>query len=596
MFNADAIQDARLEHLLPLVSDMHRFAQSHWTSIEKAPLQAYSSALIFSPANSLTRKLFAFKEPEWIVQKPRVEQSWNSCLVTLTTGKLEASSSVAFSPDGRHIVSGFSGGTIKIWHAETGAETLTLQSGREPIWWITFDEGCKFISSRSDGQTIKVWDTELGASIYTCQCTHNPKNKVIFSPDQRRYATCVSYDDTIHIMDTGSNTEVLTLRGHTGSVWSVDFSPDGHYIASGSSDTTVKIWDAVTGDEISTLQGESGKMFSVCFSPDGRQLVSGSESGTVQIWDVESSAGTSTLQGRYGHREIVSSVALSLDGRRIASGSNDCTVKIWDTETAHVLQTITFVFEILCVTLSPSGNRIAASTAVVPVTIADAESGATIWESPRSLGLAGVGVLALSLDGCHIAIGSGEDVVIQDAESVKSALTLRGHSDRVTSLAFSPKDWHIVASTSADETVKIWNAATGTNISSLNVGVNMFLSRFDSTGAFLYATSNSFNSSRSVLLRYPLWSVNSNSSQTDFVLPKFRQDAYGVREDSEGFWITWYGQNILLLPPEIQTYARAGPPRPWDVLPDMISIGCLSGRVLWLKFSPEHLRFAHKNR
>ncbi|MBQ5574827.1 MAG: PD40 domain-containing protein, partial [Bacteroidales bacterium] len=76
------------------------------------------------------------------------------------------------------------------------------------------------------------------------------------------------------------------LAGHTGSVYSASFSPDGKYIVSAYSDNTVRIWDAKTGQQVGNpLEGHTGDVYSASFSPDGRYIVSSSWDNTVRIWD-----------------------------------------------------------------------------------------------------------------------------------------------------------------------------------------------------------------------------------------------------------------------------------------------------------------------
>jgi len=76
----------------------------------------------------------------------------------------------------------------------------------------------------------------------------------------------------------------LTLKGHSGQVVSVAFSPDGKRLASGGK--TIKIWDTVTGKELLTLKGHSDGVRSVVFSLDGKRLASGSDDTTIKIWDI----------------------------------------------------------------------------------------------------------------------------------------------------------------------------------------------------------------------------------------------------------------------------------------------------------------------
>ena len=115
--------------VLSLISDAARFALHNRHTIENAPLQAYVSALILSPINSMIRKEFSHEEPTWVKPKPIIESTWSPCTQTLE-GHSDSVHSVAFSPNGQQIASGSRDGTIKVWDGESGACSQTLEGRR----------------------------------------------------------------------------------------------------------------------------------------------------------------------------------------------------------------------------------------------------------------------------------------------------------------------------------------------------------------------------------------------------------------------------------------------------------------------------------
>ncbi|KAI8625445.1 hypothetical protein F5Y19DRAFT_265094 [Xylariaceae sp. FL1651] len=324
-----------MSQLLRLVQDAYRFLLSNRGVIEKNPLQAYVSALIFSPARCLTRELFQDEEPEWIIRKPAMEIDWNACLQTFESHSSSVTS-VTYSRDGTRLASASNDNTVKIWDPATGDCLQTLKSHSGWVNSVTYSPNGTRLASASNDKTVKIWDPATGDCLQTLKSHSDWVKSVTYSPNGTRLASA-SDDDTVKIWDPATGNCLQTLRGHHGWVTSVTYSPNGTRLASASGDDTVKIWDPAKGNCLQTLESHNGWVNSVTYSPNGTRLASASDDKTVKIWDPATGDCLQTLKG---HNGWVTSITYLRDSTRLTSASSGKTVKLWDPATGNCLQTL----------------------------------------------------------------------------------------------------------------------------------------------------------------------------------------------------------------------------------------------------------------
>jgi WD40 repeat protein len=498
-----------------VVYDAKRFLLSHSSIIEEAPLQIYCSALTFSPETSIIRRLFVQQLPKWIVRIPVLSDDWSVHLQRLSHPT--AVKTVAFSSDGRLILSGSVDNTVRIWDAVTGAERRVLRGHSGSVNAVAFSPNSRLIVSGSFERSVRIWDAATGAERRVLQSQHSV-NAVAFSPDSRlivsgssdgtvriwdaatgakrrvlqgpcsvnavafspdsRLIVSGSFERTVRVWDAATGAKRYVLRGHSLPVNAVAFSPDGRLIVSGSWDKTVRVWDIVIGAKQRILKSHSSRVNAVAFSPDSRLIVSSSWN-TVRVWDAATAAEQRVLKG---HSHWVKAVAFSPNSRLIVSGSSDGTVRIWDAATGAKLRVLkgrsrsvgalAFTSDgqpIICADWDKLSVNTVAFSADSQLIVSGCSDGTVrIWDAATGAEQRvlrahshSVNAVAFSPDGRLIVLDSDDNTVrVWDAATAAEQRVLRGHSDSINAVAFSP-DSRLIVSGSSDGTVRIWDAATG---------------------------------------------------------------------------------------------------------------------------------------
>jgi WD40 repeat protein len=324
-----------------------------------------------------------------------------------------------------------------------------------------------------------------------------PVLQVCFSPNQRdQQLALTTADGKLHVRGSDLHTPLRTLEGFGPAV---AYSADGALLASATwklgrfgelpreQETVIQVWDARSGKELHRFPGHRGAVFSLAFSPDGQWLASGSLDGTVRLWSLTGKTEPRILSG---HTRWVECVAFHPNSRLLASAATDETVCVWDVPRGNRVRVFSdqdpssgsrgrgepgrgVMFNPRAFRAAELSSKDKVKNAVVgrpegPDEEASDEEGTRARQTvvPLRGQMHNVACLAFSADGTWLAAGRGNTIQVWEVATWRETTTLRGHTDLVRCLLFHPsKPWLFAGD--YDRALEVWDWKLGKKLATL---------------------------------------------------------------------------------------------------------------------------------
>jgi WD40 repeat protein len=441
-------------------------------------------------------------------------------------GHSEAVYAVAFTPSGKHIVTGSGDHSVKVWDSATGKELKSYggTAGHQNLVLsvAVSPDGSLIASGGSDNKAL-LWDFPSSTPLRDIAKSEGAAVLAI-SADGTKLAGG-DKDGHVKIWNSVDGKELFNLAGHTGAVTGLAFSTNGQLLVSSGSDKTLRFWNPANGQAVAVTGAHPAAVSGVAFSPNNNAVYSAGADGSLKFWALPPVA--SKPLGT-PHGDAVTALALSADGNSLVSASADKSVRLTSAANGQLVRAFTgATVAVDAVALAPNAALIAAGTADKRLLVWQAKDGQVLanvadraasiafnagsnqmltggsdgalklWAMPPAPERAlahpdAVNAAVLSADGKRLYSG-GADKMVRAwnlASPNQPERQFSGHTAAVNAVAVSANG-QVLASAGDDETIRFWNQANGqqTALIGAHAGAVTSLS-FNNAGQLLSASAD----------------------------------------------------------------------------------------------------------
>ncbi|MAV38177.1 MAG: hypothetical protein CMJ59_22285, partial [Planctomycetaceae bacterium] len=348
--------------------------------------------------------------------------------------------------------------SVVVYDRAKRQEIKRLVGHGDDVMSLAFSHDGRLLVSGSRDQTVRLWDVEVGVEMQVMKGHRGGVHSVAWSPDQKRVVSAAGGPSfgsghTARIWDVKTGTMSRMVSGEWPGWMSSRWSPDGKYLATAYHAHRVVIRNGESYEEVRTLTTRSPTVVCLEWATDSKRLATGDESGIIQIWNVEDGQEVGALTGHTGQ---IRSLVWSPDDSELLTGGHDGSVRVWTVEQSALKKVVSNAgFQVMDLAWSRDGREFLVNGANGTLWIHAAEETQASRNRSQHSGI-GSSVQWNPVDKRIAFGGDDRQVYVLDPTSTTDATLLSGHQGKVNAVCWSG-DGRWLASASNDRTVRIWS-------------------------------------------------------------------------------------------------------------------------------------------